>query len=603
MRQKKVVLLMALALLGLSACGSGNNASSTTTSVPASSAPTTSVPASTSSSVTPVALAAPVITLTDNVVTWTAVSHATGYDVYVNDAKLISVTALTYTVTETATGSYAIKLKAISSDTAYSESAFSNVVTYAYVAAIESVAFEVTLPAALNAGNDLYLLGSWDNYAAGVKMAVDATNTLLYTAALTTLKEQEYTYYVEINDLAKYKEAGDGTKVTPTVANPKVTHTVASFIATPEYTVTGDLTKAAYKEAEDGTITYSNTNWMDGFLLKDMPISETAYSVSAHFVGTKTSPIAADDFIGVVPYYVDSNNYVIAYACWGTDHTTMMTEVEVTGVIGGTFLDWHPTWADTSVATMPADGLTFKATRVGTTITFAFTGDNSTQNVLSGSQTFAGMTGVSKKVGVITYQDEVKMTNFACEADANHGWAGGTLTDPSETGFTFTGTDWRPGSFVLREDSVTKGASAYSVSAHIVGTKTSPISAETNIGVIPFYVDNNNYIAVYCHWVADHTTMMTEVQVTGVIGGTDLGWHDHWTDGSVATMPADGFTLKVTVNATVVSYEFTGANSTQNTASGNETFSTLTPASNAKVGIWAQNDTITVSNFATALVS
>ena len=419
MRQKKVVLLMSLALLGLSACGSGNNASSTATSVPASSAPTSSTPtasisASASSSVMPVALAAPVITLADNVVSWTAVAHATGYDVYVNDAKLISVTALTYTISETATGSYAIKLKAVSSDTAYSESVFSNVVTYAYVAAIESVAFEMTLPAALNAGNDLYLLGSWDNYAAGVKMTADGTNALLYTVALATLKEQEYTYYVEINNLAKYKETGAGAKATPTVASPKVTHTVASFAATPEYTVTGDLTKAAYKEAEDGSITYANNNWMDGFLLKDMSISEAAYSVSAHFVGTKTSPIAADDFIGVVPYYVDSDNYVIAYARWGTDHTTMMTEVQVTGVIGGTDLGWHDHWADASVATMPADGFTLSVTLNATLVSYEFSGANAGLNTASGSETFSTLVPSNNaKVGIWAQNDTVTVSEFS----------------------------------------------------------------------------------------------------------------------------------------------------------------------------------------------
>lgn len=75
-------------------------------------------------------LAAPVIELSGTTLSWAAVEHATGYDVYRDGAKVTSVTATTYTVADTAEGSYEYTVKATSTDKAYSESPASNAKTY-----------------------------------------------------------------------------------------------------------------------------------------------------------------------------------------------------------------------------------------------------------------------------------------------------------------------------------------------------------------------------------------------------------------------------------------------------------------------------------------
>ena len=49
-------------------------------------------------------LAAPALNVSGNVVTWSAIPNATGYDVYVNDALKATVTAPRYVVTETVVG-------------------------------------------------------------------------------------------------------------------------------------------------------------------------------------------------------------------------------------------------------------------------------------------------------------------------------------------------------------------------------------------------------------------------------------------------------------------------------------------------------------------
>ncbi len=77
------------------------------------------------------ALAAPVITLTDNVVEWNAVEHAVSYSVYVGSDNAVTVTATAYTVEKTEPGAYEICVVANASSSGdYADSEKSNKVTY-----------------------------------------------------------------------------------------------------------------------------------------------------------------------------------------------------------------------------------------------------------------------------------------------------------------------------------------------------------------------------------------------------------------------------------------------------------------------------------------
>lgn len=79
----------------------------------------------------PIQLAAPSITLTDKVISWSAVEHATGYDVYEGDTKVSSAqTELSYTVNKTEEGDYEYRVVAVSTDENYTASSYSNKVTY-----------------------------------------------------------------------------------------------------------------------------------------------------------------------------------------------------------------------------------------------------------------------------------------------------------------------------------------------------------------------------------------------------------------------------------------------------------------------------------------
>lgn len=99
----------------------------------------------------PVQLAAPVLTLTDNTVSWEAVDNASGYVVSKNNTEQAVQTRLTYTIEDTKAGSYEIKVKAVSTDkTKYTDSGYSLSVTYTIK--------EQTGPVVLNEAT-LYVVG------------------------------------------------------------------------------------------------------------------------------------------------------------------------------------------------------------------------------------------------------------------------------------------------------------------------------------------------------------------------------------------------------------------------------------------------------------
>ncbi len=102
---------------------------------------------------------------------------------------------------------------------------------------------------------------------------------------------------------------------------------------------------------------------------------------------------------------------------------------------------------------------------------------------------------------------------------------------------------------------------AYTVSVTMTGTMDLPNSGHAKEGIIPWYVDDDNYLVVYAEWADyDRPTDMRCVQVTGRINGADInvfdsaafdylpgnGWHDFWCDG-LQIPHSDSYILTVDV--------------------------------------------------------
>ena len=82
-------------------------------------------------------LDAPVLSISGNAVTWTAVAHATGYEVYVNGDKAATVTVAEYVLDATEDGTYAVTVRAVSTDAGYTPSDLSAEVVYVLNSAAE----------------------------------------------------------------------------------------------------------------------------------------------------------------------------------------------------------------------------------------------------------------------------------------------------------------------------------------------------------------------------------------------------------------------------------------------------------------------------------
>ena len=141
-------------------------------------------------------LATPVIELNENEINWTAIAHATAYEIYENGTRLTQVTASPYTITNTVAGEWVYKIKAISSDTVhYSPSDFSNTVTYSVEE--EEVGFTVTVTAPAGFSNTVQVVLYKDGENVGTKTAnlsggqgrvtFASDNTGNYTAGILSL--------------------------------------------------------------------------------------------------------------------------------------------------------------------------------------------------------------------------------------------------------------------------------------------------------------------------------------------------------------------------------------------------------------------------------
>lgn len=82
----------------------------------------------------PTPLAAPEIVLQGNIISWTAVENADGYEIYEDNVKIAETAETSYTIEKTASGAYSYTVKATSKNSSYSASAFSNAAVYEFSA-------------------------------------------------------------------------------------------------------------------------------------------------------------------------------------------------------------------------------------------------------------------------------------------------------------------------------------------------------------------------------------------------------------------------------------------------------------------------------------
>lgn len=162
--------------------------------------------------------------------------------------------------------------------------------------------------------------------------------------------------------------------------------------------------------------------------------------------------------------------------------------------------------------------------------------------------------------------------------------------------------------------------SNYRVSVKMTGTKTLPVDNHIREGIIPWYVDKDNYLVVYVEWADwDRPSEMRCVQVTGRIGGKNIcvfdsfafdylpgnGWNDFWTDGYTYA-PTETFELVVEMyeNDDFVEVIFILNDADGNTLKDGSVWVEKSEElqKSGKVGLYAFNDTVTFSDFSIEVI-
>ncbi|MDE7439429.1 MAG: hypothetical protein K2N23_02860 [Clostridia bacterium] len=298
MRAKKFLSLALCAAMasciGLSACGDDNKDNNP----PAG---------DNTDKTTPVQLTAPVISLDDNVISWSAVENATGYDVYEGENKVNSQTGTSFTVIQTAVGSYVYTVYATSTDSSkFTKSEASNAVTYT----VENKTVEPTqLDAPVISLTDNVITWSAVGDATGYEVYLGdnlilSTENTSYTVSQTEEGSYVYTVYAVNSDTSKFTRSEASNAVTYTVKGEIQSVTLE---ASKKIYVVGDSTVCDFEDKDNyyirrygyGTQLYNFLNLTSASQVVNLALSgrsSKSFLTESNYSTLKNS-IGAGDFL------------------------------------------------------------------------------------------------------------------------------------------------------------------------------------------------------------------------------------------------------------------------------------------------------------------
>ena len=147
----------------------------------------------------------------------------------------------------------------------------------------------------------------------------------------------------------------------------------------------------------DGTMTpnsetsvtlYNSNNWMAGFAVQETAQKDN-YKISVNMYNEHDNFIDTDDVtLGIVPYFVNENNFVVLYFQWL--NTGKIKSIGCTGRINGVDLGWNDIWAFANVDSALSQSEAVEVTRQNKTLTVKYKG-------VTGSVTIGALDGLSTK--------------------------------------------------------------------------------------------------------------------------------------------------------------------------------------------------------------
>lgn len=172
-----------------------------------------------------------------------------------------------------------------------------------------------------------------------------------------------------------------------------------------KWTMSSHLFDASFESPSLSSVTVSNDqNWMAAFVTLKADYADN-YTLSAIIKNDNDSFVQSKDvYIGLVPFFTDSNNFVVVYLQWNENAT--LKSIGCTGMINGVDIGWNDLWEFANVSTSLSQGQKLEITRNDDLLTVTFNG-------VSTSKRITGLKGLSNlECGVWTLRTTTTFEEF-----------------------------------------------------------------------------------------------------------------------------------------------------------------------------------------------
>ncbi len=386
-----------------------------------------------------------------------------------------------------------------------------------------------------------------------------------------------------------------------------------------------------YVMNSDGTVTsravYESVWNKTNFCLRNDYIASGDYSVSVTMQGTMGLPNDRHIQEGIIPWYLDANNYLFVYVEWNfgdTERPNDIRQIHVSGLINGQNLGYNDLWCDgIHVAEKSRLTLTVDKATKGADVELTVTLKEGETVVKTAAVVLAGIaeaTAAPGKMGIYGYGDTITFSDFTSTAQKNElnlpvkedkvlepmgNWTSLTehyvVEDNKVSSTGAAESIWEGKNFCLNDDYIASGD--YIISVDMKGTMGLPNSKGVQEGIIPWYVDENNFLFVYAQWVDyDRPGELSQLHISGKLNGEELGYHDIWGNGVIVAQNEDlTMTVEKITEGEDVRIKVALKNGDQVLKDGERIFEGKAEAFNAagKMGVYAFGDTVAFTNFST----
>ena len=302
-------------------------------------------------------------------------------------------------------------------------------------------------------------------------------------------------------------------------------------------------TSWTYKESDE-SFTSTGPSWNGSFLLASTELLVGDYSLEADFTGSQNTEVTGEINMGIVPWYLDSANYVVAYMKWQPSSGFNMLDVQVMYYSNGAHGGWNDFWLDNAYRTTlytlkPTDTIHMKVTKTlnadGTKDTYTVTISATNEGGVAMTETPATIefsvstpyAAQQAKAGYYVYNDTVTLKNMSIQSltEKNvYKTVSGTTTtarSTSASGWTYADSkytvDASEGTSLQNQAVLLNEYADKNYQVEYVGSVTGN-ATDKELSVSPWYKDENNYL----NFLLKGSESGNTVTATGKLGGVEF---------------------------------------------------------------------------------